>query len=184
MRPFAPAASAASAIATASVVLSEAMPNTTGARWPTAVTQVRTTAIFSSKESVCASPSEPPHTMPVQPLSIIQRQWTASAGWSTARSAFRFVVMAGMTPFQFIGDGFGCWRTRGSAGRGAQGRAPSKTGIYYAYRFGFTMLKSTLGFRPVRISATSRPVTGANVSPSMAWPHAAVRLDWRLNRPI
>ena len=184
MRPFAPASSAAAAMATASVVLSEAMPSTTGARFPTAATQVRTTAIFSSKESVCASPSEPPHTMPVQPLSIIQRQCTASAGWSTARSASRFVVMAGMTPFQFMGDGFGCWRARVSAGRGAQGRAPSKAEINYAYRFGFSMLKSTLGFRPVRSSATSRPVTGAIVSPSMAWPHAAVRLVWRLNRPM
>ena len=79
------------------------MPSTTGARPPTAFTHVFATAIFSANDSVAASPSEPQHTMPVQPLSIIQRQCLASAAWSTAPLARRLVVMAGMTPFQFMG---------------------------------------------------------------------------------
>ncbi len=79
MRPLQPAPAAAFASATASTVLSEARPSATGARWPTAATQVRMMVIFSSKPSVAASPSEPHATMPLQPLSIIQPQCAASA---------------------------------------------------------------------------------------------------------
>src|SRR5262245_17325373 len=59
-------------------------------------------ASFSSELSVAASPREPQQTIPVQPLWIIHSQCRPSAAWSTAPDASKFVVIAGMTPFQFI----------------------------------------------------------------------------------
>ncbi len=53
----------------------------------------------------------------------------------------------------------------------------------YAYRSGFNNIKSREGFSPETISATSFPVTGARLSPIMAWPVAKVRFSNFAVRP-
>src|SRR5437588_12139048 len=73
------------------------------AAWPlAAVTHVRRTFIFSSNERVAPSPREPSGTIPVQPASSSQRQCFVINAWSTCRFASKQVVIAGITPFQFI----------------------------------------------------------------------------------
>ena len=79
------------------------MPGMTGTRSPTARTQVSSTCRFSLAVSVAPSPSEPMGTMPVQPLSTIQRAWSARKPWSMRRSSLNGVVMAGITPRNLIG---------------------------------------------------------------------------------
>src|SRR5678816_4794577 len=68
IRPAHPACSAPRASCTASAVLNDAIPSTTGAWLPTARTHVAAIASFSSKLIVAASPSEPQQTIPVHPL--------------------------------------------------------------------------------------------------------------------
>src|SRR3954471_15332133 len=102
MRPLTPWACAAFASFTASSVESADMAATTGTLLATAPTSVSRSAIFSSKESVAASPSEPTATIPLTPFSICQRAWRATKAWSMFRFASNAVAHAGMTPFHFM----------------------------------------------------------------------------------
>src|ERR1022692_659459 len=104
MRASQPRSAAAWARATASEVVSAEMEATTGPPlwlW-TASTQVHRTCNFSSQDNVAPSPNDPRATIPVQPFSSSHRQCSAMNLWSTPRSSVKLVVIAGITPFQFI----------------------------------------------------------------------------------
>ena len=98
MMPSQPTRSDAWANATHSAVERPAMPATTGTRPAIARTTVSLMRVFSSTESVAASPREPPVTTPVQPQSTSQFTCSASAWWSMVKSSLNGVVIAGMTP--------------------------------------------------------------------------------------
>src|SRR5579862_4158039 len=102
MRPSHPRSVAAFARATASEVLSAEIAATTGARCSTARTQVRRISSFSANDRVAPSPNDPRAKMPAQPLSRSQRQCSAIKPWSIPRFFVKHVVIAGITPFQFM----------------------------------------------------------------------------------
>src|SRR5690606_24206160 len=101
IRPRAPSASQACASFTASPVDSEPMPGITGTS-PSAFTRVRTTATFSSNDSVALSPSEPSGTTPMQPASTCHCACLARKAWSTWPSSVKGVVIAGITPCHML----------------------------------------------------------------------------------
>src|ERR1700685_293411 len=102
MRASQPKSAAALAMVTASEVESAETEATTGLRPCTAPPRVRRTCNFSSSDKVAPSPSEPSATMPAHPFSKSHRQCSAMKRWSIRRSSVKLVVMAGITPFQFI----------------------------------------------------------------------------------
>src|SRR5262245_23280580 len=75
------------------------MPGTIGVP-STARTSVSSTWRFSGAVSVAPSPSEPRGTRPLQPCATSQRACSARYPWSTLRSAWNGVVIAGSTPLQ------------------------------------------------------------------------------------
>lgn len=72
--------------------------------------------------------------------------------------------------------------TVGRASSPTVGDKPRPT--VHAYRSGLSGVRSMEGLRAPSTSATSTPVLGAMLRPSMAWPQAAVRFCWERKRPM
>ena len=90
--PDVPAAAAAAPSIAATVRASEATPEAT----------VAVRAPMLGRFFRAPSPSEPRHTMPVQPASTIQAAWRRRKSKSIVRSSRNGVVMAGITPCQRV----------------------------------------------------------------------------------
>ena len=99
MQPCMPILAAASTCATASRVEAAEMVAKALPRAPAlAAAMVRQPSTRSSKESVCPSPSEPGHTVPVQPAPSMRCVRSASRVVQIEPSSRNGVTSAGITP--------------------------------------------------------------------------------------
>ena len=98
--PSHPARCASLASATASAVLDAEMPATRKEPARSAVRHVSRIRTFSSNDSAGASPNDPSGTMPWAPLATIHAACSHKNSWSTLRSSWNGVVIAGKTPRQ------------------------------------------------------------------------------------
>src|SRR5690349_6030745 len=115
---------------------------------------VNHSAIFSSKLNVALSPSEPGAMIAVQPLSISQRACFATNAWSIFRFSSNAVVVAGITPRQLI--------------------------CIARLLHHHTLNLHGKDRRPDRLRLpTQQKLHRGSANPSLAWSHAAARLQLR-----